>query len=292
METPGIYRQQHFEQDPLKLPLSTFHSLLGDRGRRLYPHWHDRLELFYVKDGYGQMQIDLSYYDIAPGDVVVVSCKQLHGGWGVRESICACEVVVFDLSMLRGMFTDRIALQYIDPPLQQSVVFTPVLHPGEPGVAEIITHIDHIIDLNARKPPAYELELKAHSLMLLSYLFTHHHYTDRAAGGAPRELAGLKEALSYIYDHLSEPLSADGLSEVAQYSKYHFLRMFKRHMGITTTAYINLMRLERAARLLRTTDLSVTDICARCGFGNVSYFIKCFSRHYGVTPLAFRKAST
>ncbi|MDD4796884.1 MAG: helix-turn-helix transcriptional regulator, partial [Eubacteriales bacterium] len=149
-----------------------------------------------------------------------------------------------------------------------------------------------IIDLNRRKPAAYELELKARALMLLSVLFAHHHYTDRVAGGAPRELAGLKNALSYIYDHLSDPLSADTLSNVAQYSKYHFLRMFKRHMGLTTTAYINLMRLERSARLLRTTELSVTEVCAQCGFGNVSYFIKCFSRHYGVTPLAFRKSAT
>ncbi|MDD3242750.1 MAG: AraC family transcriptional regulator [Eubacteriales bacterium] len=289
MDSPGIYRQQQFEQQPLSLPLATFHSLLSTGTNRLYPHWHARVEVFYVRRGYGQMQIDLDDYEIGPGDIVVVSPRRLHGGWGMYGTLCSCEVAVFDLELLRGPFTDNICLKYTDPLLQQSGVFQPVIKAQQPGAQQIRACIDELIVLNETRPLAYELRAKAAALSLCAELFTGGYYSTRPCAAPSRELSSLKNTLSYINEHLSDPLSIDTLCETAQYSKYHFLRTFKRHMGLTTTEYITLMRLERAARLLRTSTLSVTDICAQVGFGNVSYFIKRFSQHYGCTPLAFRK---
>ena len=56
----------------------------------------------------------------------------------------------------------------------------------------------------------------------------------------------------------------------------------------TPVEYIVLYRIERAARKLRNSQLSVTEIAFSCGFNDLSYFIKTFKNIKGVTPTKFR----
>jgi AraC-like DNA-binding protein len=48
-------------------------------------------------------------------------------------------------------------------------------------------------------------------------------------------------------------------------------------------------RLKHACQLLRTTEMSVSEICTESGFGNISFFNKAFKKVKGNTPLAYRK---
>jgi|GEM_PF-1824836 len=83
------------------------------------------------------------------------------------------------------------------------------------------------------------------------------------------------------------------LSEVAArvgVSIYYLSREFKSHTGKTFTNYLAWFRIEQAKKFLRESDLSVEQICYRCGMHTVSHFINTFRIHEGLTPLAYRKA--
>lgn len=87
-----------------------------------------------------------------------------------------------------------------------------------------------------------------------------------------------------------EPLGVDRMAAAAGLSRAHFSRAFRRAFGESPHAYLLSRRLERAAALLRQTDRSVTDICFLVGLRSVGSFTTSFSRTYGRSPAAYRRA--
>ena len=87
-----------------------------------------------------------------------------------------------------------------------------------------------------------------------------------------------------------EPLGVGDLARAAGLSRAHFSREFHRAFGEPPHAYLLSRRLERAAALLRTTDGSVAEICWSVGLRSVGSFTTSFTRVYGVSPTAYRRA--
>ena len=80
----------------------------------------------------------------------------------------------------------------------------------------------------------------------------------------------------------------EDLASAAGLSRAHFSREFRRAFGESPHAYLLTRRLERAASLLRRTDLSVAEICFSVGLSSVGSFTSSFTRTYGVSPTVYR----
>lgn len=72
-------------------------------------------------------------------------------------------------------------------------------------------------------------------------------------------------------------------------SVYHFCRIFKQVVRKTALDYINGIRLEKAAALLKENDLNITEIALRCGFDSINYFSRLFKKYYNTTPTNYRE---
>jgi len=81
----------------------------------------------------------------------------------------------------------------------------------------------------------------------------------------------------------------DRMVELSGKSREHLARNFKKYMGVSSTEYINELRINYAVSLLLRTNTPVLDICFNCGFQSVSYFYKAFKKIYGISPLDFKK---
>ncbi|WP_246886075.1 helix-turn-helix transcriptional regulator [Streptomyces sp. GESEQ-4] len=87
----------------------------------------------------------------------------------------------------------------------------------------------------------------------------------------------------------AEPsLDLDAVAAHAGYSRYHFIRAFKAAYGETPGQYLTHRRIERAEDLLRTADLTVTEICHLVGFSSLGTFSSRFKALTGLTPTAYR----
>ncbi|WP_203546596.1 AraC family transcriptional regulator [Dyella caseinilytica] len=96
--------------------------------------------------------------------------------------------------------------------------------------------------------------------------------------------------LDYIDVHLSEDLNLDRLSEVATFSKHHFLRQFSELFGIGVYRYIQMTRLKRASHQLAFRGgQTITDIALDSGYDNPESFSRAFKKSIGQTPTEFRK---
>lgn len=110
-----------------------------------------------------------------------------------------------------------------------------------------------------------------------------------AAAPGAREQRRIVAAIRHAEENAHEPLELERLAALACMSKYHFLRSFRRALGITPHQWLLGERLRRAARALRESTTPVARIAADQGFGDLSTFNAAFRRTYGCTPGAFRR---
>ncbi|NPA11001.1 MAG: helix-turn-helix transcriptional regulator [Epsilonproteobacteria bacterium] len=90
-------------------------------------------------------------------------------------------------------------------------------------------------------------------------------------------------SLEYIHSNFLKKISLDELAGISNISKYHFLRLFSKKVGITPYKYILNLRLEYARKLLKE-EPSTAIIAQMAGFSDESHFIKEFKKYFGFTP--------
>ena len=99
----------------------------------------------------------------------------------------------------------------------------------------------------------------------------------------------LDETRRYMEEHLDEHLTIPTLSRRALLSATTFKKGFHRMYGLPVHTWLRQRRMERAAKLLQDSSLSVLGVAQAVGYGSVSQFSAAFRRQYGLTPAQYRK---
>ena len=99
----------------------------------------------------------------------------------------------------------------------------------------------------------------------------------------------IRNVTEYVKSNIDdESLSPSSIAEFVGVSKATLYRMFKEIMDKTPSEFVRGIRLEYAAKLLKTTKMTVSEIMFKCGFSNKSYFYREFFKQYGVSPKNYR----
>lgn len=98
----------------------------------------------------------------------------------------------------------------------------------------------------------------------------------------------IKKLNETILANLSnQELSMDDMAESLNMSRSSFYRKMKGVLDMTPNEYLRIVRLKRAAQLLKEGESQISEICYMVGFGSTSYFSKCFQKQFGVLPKDF-----
>jgi AraC family transcriptional regulator len=108
----------------------------------------------------------------------------------------------------------------------------------------------------------------------------------RLGGLAPWRIRRLK---AFVEEHLSQPLRVADLSGAVGLSATHFSRAFGRSFGEPPHVYLIQRRIDRARHLMLTSDISLSDLAAACGFSDQAHFCRLFRRYTGRTPAVWRR---
>jgi AraC family transcriptional regulator len=100
----------------------------------------------------------------------------------------------------------------------------------------------------------------------------------------------IDRVIDHLRRNLDRPVKLGELAGVACFSEFHFHRIFRAVSGETLNNFTNRLRLEKAARLLRFSDQSLTDIALDCGFSSSATFSRAFRSGYDTSPSQFRKS--
>ncbi|MGC4030148.1 MAG: substrate-binding domain-containing protein [Tepidisphaeraceae bacterium] len=99
----------------------------------------------------------------------------------------------------------------------------------------------------------------------------------------------LADAVRFIREHACDPCSVSDVLKAVPFARRSLERQFVEQLGRSPHAEISRVRIETARRLLMQPDLSVNDVCERCGFAAIQSFNRFFLQSVGITPAAFRR---
>jgi AraC-like DNA-binding protein len=106
----------------------------------------------------------------------------------------------------------------------------------------------------------------------------------------PRRIRhNIVQVAEWIDLHSEEPIDLAAEARQAQLAPYHFLRTFKRVIGVTPHQHLVRCRLRRAANRLLEDDAPITEIAFAVGFGDLSNFVRTFHRAAGLSPRRYRE---
>ena len=250
-------------------------------------HWHEDMEIIYIKKGSGIVSLDLEEFPVHAGDLVIVLPGQLHG---IRESLpdkMEYENIIFSTTMFIPKISDSVDTEFFMPLLSGRLTFLHHVTPDLGYYGELAHCLDEADRICTTFPKGYKLALKG-----CLYQFFYVLYSNADEGpksGKNTSLARIKDILKYVETHYQQEITIDEIAEVAGFSSSHFMKFFKKEMGTSFIDYLNQYRLSMATRLLLSSDSNILEIAEECGYDNLSYFTRLFKKRYGITPGDYRK---
>lgn len=256
-------------------------------------HWQDSIEIIYIKRGNGIVQVDFKTYPAEAGDIFLVLPGHLHGIRGILQNRMEYENIIFDMSFLGSDSVDLCSQKYLQPIINENLVFPAFIgkdHPLHESITKCLDSSDHLCSL---RPKGYELGVKGHMLILFSLLVqTAENSENKTAGHLNHKNIGkLKTVLSRVEKDYDKKLTVEDIAMECGYSASHFMRWFKEMTGTSFSGYLIEYRLGKAARSLRNSNDTILAISQQNGFDNLSNFNRLFKQRFQMTPSQFRRQS-
>ena len=250
-------------------------------------HWHNEMEIIYIKKGKGTVILDFAANYVEAGDIVIVIPGQMHGISRLDEYSMEYENIIFSPEMLYSGYADTLGEEFFVPFLSGKISFDHVITPDDNNYERIAGCLDRLDSLGGVFPQGYKLAVKGY---LFEFLFELYRECDTTATSkSDKNLDRIKDVIKYIETNYENPISIDEIAAVSGFSPSHFMKFFKKIMGTSFIDYLNDYRLSMASRMLLSSDDSILDVAAYCGYDNLSYFNRIFKRKYGMTPSQYRK---
>ena len=267
-------------------PFSTYHIKNEGRSFQIPVHWHDELEIIYVKSGFLTVSISGENYIGTPGDAFVVSPGNLHF-MGSQTGTVDYFTFLFPLKYISFCTDDMLDDKLLTPLKNGHLMIRPRIKDAAKELCEQLAEIYMAKNDEKKLEIAVQIKTKIILLQFILEMWEKGFVIENDKSG--RNTIE-KEMISYIQQNFTGKISLKEFGEQFHLSEKYISRYFKEHFHITLSQYITYLRLENAKQLLQDTDLSVTETAMQSGYQNVSYFIRSFKKTYGISPLKYRNS--
>ena len=233
-------------------------------------NWHTNIEILLVTSGEGHIQYNSSDFKLNKHCIIVVNSGDLHRIYS--ESGISFDYMIIDESFCKenGIHTAERLFEHI---FECDITEQNFLH-------------THQIYQNYKNEPSplNTARLRRAVLDLLIELYEDHSYdahVNTASESSPRDY--VKNALDFLAEHFTEPLTLEDVADVCGITKFHLAREFKRYTGQTVITYINILRCKKAEACL-SIGMTVTEAACESGFDSISYFSRTYKKLMGSSP--------
>ncbi|MEG1126363.1 MAG: AraC family transcriptional regulator [Oscillospiraceae bacterium] len=241
-------------------------------------HQHTFLEIIYILDGKGIVEIGEKQYPVTSGDIVVYNAATAHFEESSTETPMEARFVAFDNLQLKDL-----PVNCIVPPNGECIF------KAEKYSDTIVSLFDIIKNEISSKNEFYIEIAKNASRTLLMYFFRIINQTLNNAAFLNKGNA-LNGVLPYIDKNFLNDISLEDIAEKCFVSKYYLSHLFTETLGMSVGQYIKNKKIELAKTYLSENIRSIEDIAARCGFNDINYFGRAFKKATSMTPSNYRKA--
>ncbi len=236
-------------------------------------HWHDRMELLYIRQGEMILDYGTTTLTAHAGSLVIIPPKMSHKGYTKTQEV-DYDVLMFDV---RSFYNNTEICKNL----------LPTLYDGRAKLKPItldmftIQCFQEICNCHHKE----SLEI-THKIYLLLFLLLENNLLQLQER---QKSTTVQEIVNYLEQNFNQDMNSALLSNQFGYSITHLYRMFKEAIGLSPIQYLNIYRLERAFERIKHTALSIGEIAVECGFSDANYFARSFKKHFGFPPTYYRK---
>lgn len=229
--------------------------------------------ILYTYDGKGSLTYRNRSYTLESGDGFFINCTDPH--------LYRAESNHWDVGVLhiRGPLLEELHSQYL-------TLAGPLFHMSTEDCFQ--RDLEELLSIYQYPHIHRDWHASACINTLLLHLLLHNSKENTGNGAVPNALQAL---LDYMNTHYTEHLTLDDLSDYCHLNKYHLSKEFKKYTGFSPNDYLITMRIDQARTLLRTTDLTASEISHEVGIHDINNFMKLFRKKTGMTPIEYRRSA-
>lgn len=235
-------------------------------------HRHEFLEIEFVLKGSGIMLLNGKKQNIEKGLFYILRTYDFH------EYFPTSETEIFTVSFDHSLFPAILANYYY---LNDGVFISVAKNETFEYISTLLNAFKNEYD---NKFPLKSIHMKnILSILLISLL----RLTDSVKSN--QNLSGyISSALNYINLNFSNNPTLSDVAKFININPSYFSTIFKQEMKKTYSEYLADIKISYAKKLLKTSNLTVIEICNDCGFNSISNFSRAFHKHVGCSPSEYR----
>ncbi|MBO1510255.1 AraC family transcriptional regulator [Metabacillus bambusae] len=226
----------------------------------------------YTVSGFGCVEINREAYKVNPGYAFMVEIPSDHRYYLPETSdLWEFYFILIRPNMIEDQWKDLVK------------EFGPI--PKIPEDHSAILFLQNVFHAASKNhiSDGFRASTIVYQFIMELYRFSNAHKKEKNTW--PQKIKAAVENMEMNYACLQ---SLEDIADAVELSKYHFTRTFKKTTGYTPIEYLTKIRMERAIKLLRHTELTIDEIAREIGYSNGSYFIKVFRQWLGFPPGEFR----
>ncbi len=245
-----------------------------------YIHWHQRTEFLYILQGKHLVTISDRQYVCEPGDFIVIHSGEIHNILSLEEG--ELYICTFDPNILYGLQPE---IRFI----QSHISREELKNAGLTEEANKFFQEFAVEKVSMRS--GYEMLIQASIIRLYALLVRYFEKDTPADNKSLEKFRQFQKALTYISTNYSENITLQNIAKELNYNPNYVSTLFVTYTGVNFKNYLDTFRIRQAVKLLKSTDFTVADIAANCGYENIRTFNHAFRRITGKSPSDLRKAN-
>ena len=239
------------------------------------PHVHDTFAIGVILAGAEAFRYRGARHIAPAGSLVAVNPDELHDGQPSEDGY-AYRMLYPSVALVQA-----IADELDDRPAGFPAFAQPVMQDAEAAARLSAAHA--LMEGRADRLAVDEAFTAA-----LSLLVRRHSRSEAQGRRLGREALPIRRARRLVDDFYMQDLTLNQLAAAAGFSRFYFLRAFRREVGVTPHAYLTGRRIA-AAKVLLDGDQALSEAALACGFYDQSHFTRAFKGCTGVTPGQYRR---
>lgn len=272
----------------LAFPCAGYSSVYTDNEENAIPwHWHEDLEIIYMKEGRMELKIPSKTFYIEEGDAFAINSNVLH--YGIGADYCHLYSLVFSPLLVSGSEESVFARKYMQPLLScSSFTAMPLLRNER---EDILRWFLNAFDAMQKEPPGFEFTVRENLSRICFFLSKEFEGTAGAHTSVQsQDSLRIRKMLEFIHKNFSADISLSDIAKSADIGERECLRCFQKTIQLSPIQYLLKYRIMQGAEmLLYCPELSISDIASSCGFDSPSNFAGTFKRFHNRTPREYRK---
>jgi len=273
----------HYEFIEFKseIPIRSFIAKIGE----FAPHLHAEVEIIYVIRGKVNVSVSNKNFWLNSNDFLVVNSQEIHCFHRVDDDNVVLIIQVDpNIPIMSHCRLGLARLQCNSINLSES---------NTRALNEIRENLKYIINEICMKRKHYELAVYSLILKILTDIFRsfpYHIMTNEEIKFDNENLDRIRKVFQFVEENYMHNISLHDAASLLHLNDYYFAHFFKKHTGLSFGKYLTKIRLEKAKKLIMTSDKPLTDIAMECGFSNVKMLHRAFRYAEGCSPSKYKQS--